>query len=173
VPWTVLDGPEGAGGFSDALARTPIGLVFSTSISGAIDFSVGLFGESGVDALRRVIDISGDGPNNTGRIVTLARDEAVGKGITINGLPFMLKRPSGRGEIEDLDLYYRDCVIGGAGAFIVPVRERHQFAEAIRTKLVREIAGFTEPEPLVRRVQERERANCLIGERMRQGQWEP
>ena len=95
------------------------------------------------------------------------------KGITINGLPFMLKRPSGRGEIEDLDLYYRDCVIGGVGAFIVPVRARHQFAEAIRTKLVREIAGFTEPEPLVRRVQERERANCLIGESMRQRQWEP
>jgi hypothetical protein len=173
VPWTVLDGSEGAGGFSDALASTPIGLVFSTSLSGAIDFSVGLFRESGVDALRRVIDISGDGPNNTGRIVTLARDEAVAKGITINGLPFMLKRPSGRGEIEDLDLYYRDCVIGGVGAFIVPVRERHQFAEAIRTKLVREIAGFTEPEPLVRRVQERERANCLIGESMRQRQWEP
>ncbi len=157
VPWTVLDGPEEAGGFSDALASTPIGLVFSTSLSGAIDFSVGLFRESGVDALRRVIDISGDGPNNTGRIVTLARDEAVAKGITINGLPFMLKRPSGRGEIEDLDLYYRDCVIGGVGAFIVPVRERHQFAEAIRTKLVREIAGLIEPEPLIRRVQERER----------------
>ncbi len=137
VPWTVVDGPDQAGDFADRLASTPIGLIFSTSISGAIDFSVGLLGESGVDALRRVIDISGDGPNNTGRIVTLTPEEAVAKGITINGLPFMLKRPSGRGEIENLDLYYRDCVIGGPGAFIIPVRERHQLAEAIRTKLVR------------------------------------
>ena len=85
----------------------------------------------------------------------------------------MLKRPSGRGEIEDLDLYYRDCVIGGPGAFIVPVRERQQFAEAIRTKLVREIAGVMEPEPLLKRAQEQERADCLIGETLRRGQWQP
>ena len=148
-------------------------MIFSTSISGAIDFSVGHFEKSGVDPLRRVIDISGDGPNNTGRMVTLARDEAVAKGITINGLPFMLKRPSGRGEIEDLDLYYRDCVIGGPGSFIVPVRERDQFAEAVRTKLVREIAGVIEAEPLVKRAQDRERANCLIGESLRRQQWGP
>jgi hypothetical protein len=173
VPWTVVDGPERARGFADRLASTPIGLIFSTSISGAIDFSAGLFANSGVDALRRVIDISGDGPNNTGRTVTLARDEAVSKGVTINGLPLMLKRPSGRGEIENLDLYYRDCVIGGAGAFIVPVRERHQFADAIRTKLVREIAGAIEPEPLIRPAQDRERMNCLIGETMQRQQWGP
>jgi hypothetical protein len=173
VPWTVVDGPERARQFSDRLASTPIGLVYSTSISGAIDFSVGYFAQSGVEALRRVIDISGDGPNNTGRMVTHARDEAVSKGITINGLPFMLKRPSGRGEIEDLDLYYRDCVIGGPGAFIVPVRERRQIAEAIRTKLVREIAGVWEPAPLMQRAQDRERSNCVIGETMRQQQWEP
>ncbi len=116
-----------------------------------------------MDALRRVIDISGDGPNNTGRMVTLARDDAITKGITINGLPLMLKRPSGRGEIENLDLYYQDCVIAGPGAFLVPVREKHQFAEAIRTKLVREIAGVVERKPLLKRAQERERSNCLIG----------
>lgn len=173
VPWRVVDGPERARDFSERLENTPIGLMLSTSISGAIDFSVELFGGSGVDALRRVIDISGDGPNNAGRIVTLARDDAVAKGVTINGLPFMLKRPNGRGEIEDLDLYYRDCVIGGAGAFIVPVRERHQFAEAIRTKLVREIADVIEPQPHITRVQDRERSNCLIGETMRQQQWGP
>jgi hypothetical protein len=173
VPWTLVDGPDRAIGFSNRLASTPIGLIFSTSISGAIDFSVRLFARSEVDALRRVIDISGDGPNNTGRTVTIARDDAVAKGITINGLPFMLKRPSGRGEIENLDLYYRDCVIGGPGAFIVPVRERHQFADAIRTKLMREIAGVIEPEPLIRRAQDRERSNCLIGETLRGQQWGP
>ncbi len=95
-------------------------------------------------APRRVIDISGDGPNNTGRTVTAARDEAVAKGFMLNGLPFMLKRPTGRGDIEDLDLYYRDCVIGGPGSFIVPIRDRSQIADAIRTKIIREIAGLPE-----------------------------
>jgi hypothetical protein len=173
VPWTVIDGPAGARAFADRLAGTAIGRVFSTSISGAIDFGVKLLAGSGVEPLRRVIDVSGDGPNNTGRTVTLARDEAVAGGITINGLPFMLKRPSGMGDIENLDLYYRDCVIGGPGAFIVPVREARHFADAIRTKLVREIAGVPEPEPLVRLAQDRERFNCLVGEMQRRRQWEP
>ncbi len=173
VPWTVVDGPDTAGAFAERLAQTPIGLLLSTSISGAIDFSAGLFGQSGVDPMRRVIDISGDGPNNTGRIVTLARDDAVGQGIVINGLPIMMKRPTGFGDIEDLDLYYRDCVIGGTGSFIVPVRERHHFADAIRTKLVREIADAREPEPLIKHAQERERMNCMIGEIQRRQRWGP
>jgi Protein of unknown function (DUF1194) len=171
VPWTVLDGPARAAEFADSLARTPIGRFMSTSISGAIDHAVALFDQSGVEPLRRVIDVSGDGPNNTGRLVTLARNDAVGKGITINGLPFMLKRPTGFGDIENLDWYYQDCVIGGQGAFIVPVREKHHFADAIRTKLVREIAGLAEPEPLIRPAQERERMNCLIGEIQRRQRW--
>jgi len=173
VPWTVIDGPAGAAAFAERLASIPVQRVFSTSISGAIDFGVKLLAESGVEPLRRVIDISGDGPNNTGRIVTLARNEAVAQGITINGLPFMLKRPTGMGDIENLDLYYQDCVIGGPGAFIVPVREAQQFAEAIRTKLVREIAGELEPEALIKPAQDRERFNCLVGEMQRRRQWEP
>ena len=75
---------------------------------------------SGVEPIRRVIDVSGDGPNSSGRNVIFARDEAVAKGITINGLPIMLKRPSGFGDMENLDQYYRDCVIGGSGAFLGP-----------------------------------------------------
>jgi Protein of unknown function (DUF1194) len=173
VPWTVIDGPAGAAAFAERLASTDIGRVFSTSISGAIDFGVKLLAESGVEPLRRVIDISGDGPNNSGRMITLARNDAVAQGITINGLPFMLKRPSGIGDIEDLDLYYQDCVIGGPGAFIVPVREARQFAEAIRTKLVREIAGELDREPLVRPAQDRERFNCLVGEMQRRRPWGP
>jgi len=173
VPWTLMEGKEGASAFADRLAGTEVGRVLSTSISGAIDFSVALLADSGVDALRRVIDISGDGPNNSGRAVTLARDEAVAKGITINGLPFMLKRPTGYGDIEDLDLYYQDCVIGGQAAFIVPVRERAQFADAIRTKLVREIAGTPSPPPLVQQAQDRERPGCMIGELQRRRRWGP
>jgi Protein of unknown function (DUF1194) len=167
VPWSVLDGPERAIAYADRLAKAPIGRIFSTSISGAIDYGVMLLADSGVDPIRRVIDISGDGPNNTGRMVTLARDDAVARGITINGLPFILKRPTGYGDIENLDWYYEDCVIGGPGAFIVPVREANQFAHAIRTKLVREIAGGIEHEPLIKKAQDRERSNCLIGEVMR------
>jgi hypothetical protein len=159
VPWTIIDGPEGAVEFSDRLARAPIGRIFQTSISGAIDFSVGLLDQTGVDSLRRVIDISGDGPNSSGRNVTLSRDEATARDITINGLPIMLKRPSGFGDMEHLDLYYRDCVIGGQGAFLVPVRERPQFVEAIKSKIIREIAGL-EPEPLVQRAQASPSVDC-------------
>ena len=90
--------------------------------------------ESGVEATRRVIDVSGDGPNNQGRMVIQARDDAVAKGITINGLPIMLRKP-GYLDIPELDVYYKDCVIGGQGAFTVPVRERDQFIEAIKTKI--------------------------------------
>ncbi|WP_240539897.1 DUF1194 domain-containing protein [Salinarimonas soli] len=173
VPWTLVDGPGTADAFSERLASTPIGRVFSTSISSAIDFSARLLDDSGFEAMRRVIDVSGDGPNNQGRTVTFARDEAVAKGITINGLPLMLKRPTGWGDIENLDQYYQDCVIGGPGSFIVPVRERKQFADAIRTKLVREIADLRDPHPLVQRAQERERMNCLIGEQMRRRNYGP
>jgi hypothetical protein len=126
-----------------------------------MDFSLDLLAKSNVEAVRQVIDISGDGANNQGRIVTEARDQAVAKRITINGLPIMLKRPRSVWDTEHLDLYYRECVIGGPGAFMVPVRERHQFAEAIRTKLIREIAGLA-PEPLVQRVQEEPRVNCAV-----------
>jgi hypothetical protein len=152
VPWMIIEGPEGAVDFADRLARAPIARIFQTSISGAIDFSVRLLKGSGTEPVRQVIDISGDGPNSSGRNVASARDEAVAEGITINGLPIMLKRPRGPGEIEDLDLYYRDCVIGGPGAFLVPVRERLQFAEAIKTKIIREIAARPS-EPHVHRAQ--------------------
>jgi hypothetical protein len=162
VPWTVIAGPEDAAAFSDRLARVPTQRAPRTSISGAIDFSVGLLARSGVEAARQVIDVSGDGANNQGRFVGQARDEAVARGITVNGLPIMLKRPGGYFDIEDLDAYYRDCVIGGPGAFMVPVRERRHFADAIRTKLVREIADLGAP--LVQPAQAQPRANCFSGE---------
>ena len=159
VPWTIIEGPEGAAAFADRLSGSAISRARWTSISGAIDFSLDLLTKSNVEAVRQVIDISGDGANNQGRIVTEARDQAVAKGITINGLPIMLKRPRSIWDTEHLDLYYRECVIGGPGAFMVPVRERHQFAEAIRTKLIREIAGLT-TEPLVQHVQSEPQVNC-------------
>ena len=119
-----------------------------------------------------MIDVSGDGTNNQGPLVTVLRDEVVAKGITINGLPIMLKRPNAATmDIEELDIYYEDCVIGGAGAFVVPLRERSKFVEAIRTKLVLEIASHT-PEPRLIPAQARQpRVSCTIGERMWQERW--
>ncbi len=159
VPWTVIDNPESAMAFAGMLAAQPTRRGPRTSVSGAIDFGVKLLNESGVTATRRVIDISGDGANNQGRPVTPARDEAVAQGITINGLPIMLKRPTGFGDMENLDLYYRDCVIGGAGAFLVPVRERQHFADAIKTKILREIVGLP-PEPTIQHAQAEVRIDC-------------
>ena len=163
VPWTVLDNPESILAFADRIASTPLRRAQRTSIAGAIDFSVKLHEESGLTATRKVIDVSGDGPNNQGRIVTLARDQAVERGITINGLPIMLKRP-GYLDIPDLDAYYKDCVIGGQGAFVVPARDRDQFQQAIKIKILLEVAGEMPPEPLVKPAQAEARANCLIGE---------
>ena len=164
LPWTVLEGPESANAFAERLAEAPTRRAQRTSISGAIDFGVKLLAESGFAALRQVIDVSGDGPNNQGRPVTVARDEALARGITINGLPIMLKTP-GYFDIPDLDLYFRDCVIGGQGAFMVPAREREQFREAVKTKIILEVAGRTPPEPLIQPAQALSgRANCFAGE---------
>lgn len=163
IPWTVIDGPENAAAFSDRLARAPLRAIPGTSISGAIDFSLALLAEGNFEATHQVIDISGDGSNNQGRPVTQARDEAVAMGITINGLPIMLKAP-GLLEDTELDEYYRDCVIGGAGAFMVPVRDRQHLAEAIRTKIVREIADELEPTQLFNKVQVAPRTDCLPNE---------
>jgi hypothetical protein len=161
VPWTIIEGPEGAAAFADRLSRSPITRARWTSISGAIDISLDLLASSPVEAMRQVIDISGDGGNNQGRLVTEAHDTAVAKGVTINGLPIMLKRPRSPWDTEHLDLYYQDCVIGGPGAFMIPIRERNQFADAIRTKLVREIAGVT-TEPLFQKVKNRAPVNCSL-----------
>jgi hypothetical protein len=159
MPWLILEGSDSANAFAEKLSQAPIGRVFQTSISAAIDFSANLLAKSGVASARRVIDISGDGPNSSGRLVTLARDEAVQKGIVINGLPIMLKRPTGFGDMENLDRYYQDCVIGGQAAFMVPIRDREQFAEATRAKIIREIAGL-EPEATVRKAQAETSVDC-------------
>jgi len=98
-----------------------------------------LFDENPYKGLRRVIDISGDGPNNNGAPVAGAREEALSKGIVINGLPIMVKEPSySTMDIDNLDWYYEDCVIGGPGSFVVSIKDREKFKEAIRTKLLLE-----------------------------------
>jgi hypothetical protein len=172
VPWRVVEGPESADAFAADIARAPYRRASRTSISGALMFGASLLETSGYRGVRRVIDVSGDGANNNGPPVVIIRDEVVGKGITINGLPIMLKRPSMLTmDIGELDVYYEDCVIGGPAAFVIPIKEREQFRNAIRTKLILEIAGLT-PAPRVTPAQAKEpRVSCTIGERMWQQRW--
>jgi hypothetical protein len=172
IPWRVIDGPETADAVANEIMKTPIRRASRTSISGAINFAMPLFDDNPYHGLRRVIDISGDGPNNNGAPVTGARDAALEKGITINGLPIMVKEPSySTMDIDNLDLYYEDCVIGGPGSFVVTIKDREKFKEAIRTKLLLEVADRT-PEHRVVPVAEKEpRVSCLIGEKIWQDRW--
>jgi hypothetical protein len=165
IPWRVIDGPESADAVAAEIMKTPVRRGSSTSISGAINFAAKLFEQNPHRGLRRVIDISGDGPNNDGAPVTGARDAAVEKGIIINGLPIMVKEPSlFTTDIANLDLYYEDCVIGGPGAFIITIRDREKFQQAIRTKLVLEVAGPTPERRIVPAAGKEPRVSCLIGE---------
>ena len=172
VPWRLIDGPESADGFAADIARARYTRASRTSISSALLFGAPLFDGSGYRGIRRVIDVSGDGVNNNGPLVTMARDEVLAKGITINGLPIMLKRPSNATmDIAELDIYFEDCVIGGPGAFVIPIKERDQFKEAIRTKLVLEIAGRTPEARVVPAAADNPRISCTVGERIWQQRW--
>ena len=145
VPWRLIDGPESADGFAADIGRARYTRASRTSISGALLFAAPLFEGSGYRGVRRVIDVSGDGVNNNGPLVTIDARRGAGQG-------HHHQRPADHAEAAErrarwissnLDIYYEDCVIGGPGAFVIPIRERDQFKEAIRTKLVLEIAGRT------------------------------
>jgi hypothetical protein len=172
MPWRLIDGPEAADAVAAEIARAPYRRASRTSISGALRFAKPLFDNSGYRGLRRVIDVSGDGANNNGLSVTATRDDILSAGITINGLPIMLNRANlGSMDIDELDIYYEDCVIGGAGAFVVPIKERAKFIEATRTKLVLEIAGH-QPEPrVIPASAAKPRISCTIGEKLWQERW--
>jgi hypothetical protein len=136
VPWTKISDAASANAFADAIERAPRALFGGgTSISGAIDTSIALLFDNPFRAARRVIDISGDGANNRGRSVNQARDEAIAKGVGINGLPILALEPY-------LDRYYQDNVIGGPGAFVIAARDYETFGDAILKKLIAEIAAL-------------------------------
>jgi Protein of unknown function (DUF1194) len=172
LPWRLVDGLASAQAVAAEIARAPYRRAYRTSISGALVFGSRLFERSGHRGIRRVIDVSGDGTNNEGPLVVPTREAVIANGITVNGLPIMLKKPQpGSIDIEDLDIYYEDCVIGGPGAFVVPIKEREKFKDAVRTKLVLEVAGRVPEARIVPAAAEAPRISCTIGERMWQQRW--
>jgi hypothetical protein len=175
VPWTAVATPDEARAFAEKLTASVPNSARRTSISAALEFGGDLFAESSFKGMKRVIDISGDGPNNQGAAVEEARDALVAQGIVINGLPLMttggMRTPY---DVAELDRYYSDCVIGGPGAFMVPVNDWSQFPEAVRRKLVLELAEGVEPLPVVK-AQAQPRSDCMIGEKVwrnRYWQWD-
>ena len=172
IPWRVIEGPETADAVAAEIMKAPVRRGSRTSISGAIRFALPQFEQSPYRGLRRVIDISGDGPNNNGPPVTDARDVALEKGITVNGLPIMVKEPShATMDIDHLDFYYEDCVIGGPGSFVVSIKDREKFREAIRTKLQFEVAGRLSEHQSTPPIAKEPRVSCMIGEKLWQDRW--
>ena len=175
IDWRIVDGDASAKAFAAELLGKPYRRISRTSISGALIFSAPLFDKLGLPATRRVIDVSGDGPNNQGLPVEQVRDDIVGRGITVNGLPIVLKRPyRSMFDIDDLDIYYRDCVIGGEGAFMIPVRDLKAFGDAVRTKLLLEVAGLMPPAgpaPRALPAAAGPTVSCMIGERQWRERW--
>jgi hypothetical protein len=172
MPWRLIEGPESADAVAGEIARAPYRRASRTSISGALLFSKDLFDSSGYRGLRRVIDVSGDGANNAGALVAPSRDQVLAMGITINGLPIMLNRPNlGFMDVAELNVYYEDCVIGGPGAFVIPIREREKFVEATRTKLVLEVAGRVPDVRVVPASADKPRISCTVGEQMWRDRW--
>jgi hypothetical protein len=151
IDWTLIDAGEAARSFGDKLVELPRSFSGSTSISHAIDFSVIQLERSPFKAERRVIDISGDGNNNSGRSVIDARDEALAKGITINALVILTPlsesfRPEHTNPPGGLEKYFQDNVIGGFGAFTVVAENHEAFGRALTKKLIAEIAGLPQPQ---------------------------
>jgi len=177
VDWRIIKDAESANTFARALIETPLTFGRRTSNSDGLEMAASMIENNQYLGTRRVIDVAGDGPNNYGRLVEDVRDDIVNKGISINGLPIISNGDEGfasQFSINDLDDYYRGCVIGGRGAFIVVARDFPDFARAIRRKLIFEIAlGGSEPQ-LLHRVQGGRRAfggyvykpGCDIGERL-------
>ena len=170
VGWTLLRGRADAEAFAARLTAHFDENLRRTSISGALDYSVRLFDGNGFRSLRQVIDVSGDGPNNQGRPVNLARDDALALGITINGLPLMTREGMGvQWHLDDLDIYYRDCVIGGPAAFVIPVHEWEHFPAAVQRKLVLDLVrldDIRDDQPRVVPASGTASYDCQIGEKI-------
>jgi hypothetical protein len=172
--WTLIEDGQSAASFAGQISAAETSYIRRTSISGALAFASGLFDRNGFNGMRQVIDVSGDGPNNSGSPVLPVRQAVLDRGITINGLPIMIHEDRFSGySIRELDLYYEDCVIGGPGAFLVTVDSVDRIAEAIRRKLVLEIAGAPARMLRAQFAEQRPKMDCLIGERLWRQRMDP
>lgn len=167
VGWHLIDGLPAAERVAGRLFDADVLSGQRTSISSAILFALPLFRDNGYVGTRRVIDISGDGPNNNGLPVLAARDAAIAAGVSVNGLAILNERPGPLGYpiLQDLDIYYEECVVAGPGAFVLVAGDFEDFGSAIRRKLVLEIAGLAPRRPAIRPARG---YDCLIGERQLQ-----
>ncbi|MEM7302975.1 MAG: DUF1194 domain-containing protein [Pseudomonadota bacterium] len=185
MDWTLLDDAASVKAAAKKLDTADIGISQGTSISTALAQAALMIDGNRFEGARRVIDISGDGPNNLGPHVLAARAEVLERGIEINGLPILIKAGQGGFQIKNLDIYYEDCVAGGPAAFVVPVLEASRLAASIRQKMMLEISGISPPKRFAlsryggttnahRRVVaaggqavRAPRIDCLIGEKQR------
>ena len=150
IDWSIIRDEATAKDFSAQIVEAPRAFADRTSISGGIDFAMAQLARAPFQSNRRTIDVSGDGTNNSGRDVTFARDEAVAKGVTINGLVILSERPLAWNADHTnppggLEKYYRDNVVGGPGAFVLVAESFESFGQAIINKLIAEIAARTYP----------------------------
>ncbi|WP_208997743.1 DUF1194 domain-containing protein [Roseibium algicola] len=158
--WQIIDGPDSAAHLAEEILTAPENKSQRTSIADALRFSKTMLENNQYQGLRSVIDISGDGPNNQGGAVTEARDMLVSAGITINGLPLKLKQDkTAWAATFNIVNYYRDCVIGGPGSFAEPVRSKDEFPQAVKRKLVTEVAGI-QPQVIHASSTESKPTNC-------------
>lgn len=142
LPWTRIASPADAFAWASKLDEAPRASLSWTSISSALEFSHRVLADAPFEGTRRVIDVSGDGVNNSGGPVEAARDKLLADGVTINGLPIMNDRPTfGRLPPVPLDEYFRESVVGGPGSFVIPAEDFQAFGQAVKRKLIREIAG--------------------------------
>ncbi len=169
VDWRLIETREQLDEFADELIVTYNPGLRLTSITNALELGKRMIETNEFIGLRRVIDISGDGPNNEGGLVTLARDAAIANGIVINGLPLMTRDGvNDEWYLAGLDIYYQTCVIGGPGSFVLPVLDWADFEQAVRRKLVMEIAGLFPPTERLFRAQAspHDPTDCRIGEKI-------
>lgn len=150
IDWTIIDGPKAGQAFGDRLLESPRSFADRTAISGGIEAAVAQLARAPFTADRQTIDVSGDGTNNAGRDVTLARDEALKLGITINGLVILSDQPlpwnpEHTNPPGGLAKYYQDNVTGGPGSFVMEAKDFNSFGEAIIKKMIAEIAQAAQP----------------------------
>ncbi|MBT3990686.1 MAG: DUF1194 domain-containing protein [Rhodospirillaceae bacterium] len=185
VDWQIVKDKASADKFADALTNEPLTFGRRTSISDALKMAAEMIRKNNFTGTRLTIDVAGDGPNNHGRLVEDVRNEVMRQGITINGLPIINDNGGfgSRFHLPDLDKYYRGCVIGGAGAFLIVARDFPDFARAIRRKLIFEIAEAAPPKVQLLKIATSNgeppsasgfvyQKGCDIGERMREQIWD-